>query len=296
MRHLFRIEKIVSIILLVPVFIGCAAKVAPVDTSKFPAALEANGSEKLTFHSNLLNKDMGLYIHLPYGYDKSKQYPVVYLLHGFGNNEIEWFDYYGMDKVADTLCAEGKLKPVILVSVRMDNSWGMEIKEVKQLAANPRTSLYSGPYESYLIKEVLPMVESRYPVQKDAASRCIAGISMGGYSALHIGLRNPKIFGAIAGHSPALRGNQIPDWFLYAKDRPAEKNDPVLLAAKLKQGTTRLWLDCGEGDSLKDGVEQMRKALKSNGWTVAYSSAAGAHNSDYWIPRMGEYLAFYAGQ
>jgi len=289
-----KLSALLIMTLLSYLMLSCAAKSAPVDTSGLPPALTGAGNDHFTFTSNLLKKPMNLYVHLPYGYDASVKYPVVYLLHGFGNNEIEWFDYYGMDKIADTMIEQGRLKPLILVSVQMDNSWGTDNTEVKQLSTNPRTALYSGPYESYLIKEVIPLVAARYPVRGDAASRGIAGISMGGYYALHIGLRNPKLFGAIAGHSPALRGKDLPDWFLFTKEHPAARNDPIHLAAKAKQKSMRLWLDCGNEDGLLQGVEQMKAALESNGWKINYSTAPGAHNSRYWIPRMEEYLLFYA--
>lgn len=267
-----------------------------VDMSGLPPALETPGSERLTFKSGLLAKEMALYVHLPPGYDRAKKYPVVYLLHGFGNSEVEWFDYYHMDVVADRLVSEGRMKPAILVAPQMDNGWGTDSGEPKRLSANPKTSIYSGPYESYLVKEVVPLVDARYPTLKDASSRCIAGVSMGGYSALHIGLRNRKTFGAIAAHSPAIRSQFIPDWLLYSKDRPAEKNDPVYLAARERQGKTRLWLDCGDGDGLLSGVAMMRDALEANGWKIEYSTAPGVHDANYWVSRLEDYLVFYSGQ
>jgi len=286
-------------VILLSVFIGllsgCGKKVDPVDTSGLPPALTTAGNERITFPSNLLKKDMGLYIHLPKGYDSTKEYPVVYLLHGFGNTEIEWFEYHGLHTLSDTLITEGTITPMILVAVQMDNSWGADTGEPKQLSTNPRNSLYSGPYETYLVHEVVPVVEQRYPAIRKPEGRTIAGISMGGYAALHIGLKNRKTFGAIAAHSPALDGHHFPDWFLYSPDRPAEKNDPILLAGKLKQGKTRLWLDCGAEDGLLSGVKDLKQALEENDWEIEYSTRPGKHNQDYWLPRLPEYLAFYAG-
>lgn len=288
---------------IVPVFLAtllfaitvCSKKVPPVDTSGLPPAMTVAGTERIAFPSNLLDKDMGLYIHLPAGYDSSKQYPVVYLLHGFGNSEIEWFEYHSLHTLADTMITEGSVAPMILVAVQMDNSWGADTGEPKQLSTNPRNSLYSGPYETYLVHEVIPVVEQRYPVMREPEGRVIAGISMGGFAALHIGLRNRDVFGSIAAHSPALRGSQFPDWFLFTPDHPADKNDPILLAGKLKQKKTRLWLDCGENDGLLPGVEEMKAALEKNGWHIEYSTQPGRHNQDYWHPRLPDYLAFYGG-
>ena len=277
------------------IFSACCQKVAPVDTSAMPPALGTAGTERVSFPSNLLKKDMGLYIHLPAGYDSSKKYPVVYLLHGFGNTEIEWFEYHGLHTLADTMITEGSIAPMILVAVQMDNSWGADTGEPKQLSTNPRNSLYSGPYETYLVHEVIPVVEQRYPVIRESEGRVIAGISMGGFAALHIGLKNRDVFGSIAAHSPALRGPNFPDWFLFTPDHPAKKNDPILLAGKMKQKNTRIWLDCGEDDGLLPGVEEMKKAFEDNGWIIDYSSRPGKHNQDYWLSQLPSYLTFYAG-
>jgi len=236
-----------------------------------------------------------MYVHLPPGYNPAREYPTVYLLHGYGNNEVEWFDYYGMDDVSDRLVSDGTIPPMILVAVRMDNSWGVDTGKPRQLSAKASTSLYKGPYESYLLREVIPLVEERYSVRRDTDSRCIAGVSMGGYAALHIGLRNTRIFGSIAAHSPALRGPNVPDWFLYSKTRPADRNDPILLAGELRQGRTRLWLDCGESDGLLPGVVEIRDTLVANGWEIEYSITTGAHDARYWTSRLADYLVFYAG-
>ncbi len=295
-RPVFGVAVLAAIAVIMAAAAISCSRTPSVDLSSLPPALGTPGSERFTFKSKLLAKDMALYVHLPPGYDSAKKYPVVYLLHGFGNNEVEWFDYFHLDAVADDLVTQGRIKPMILVAPQMDNGWGTDSGEPKRLSSNPKNSMYSGPYESYLVKEVVPLIDARYPTLKDASSRCIAGVSMGGYSSLHIGLRNRKVFGAIAGHSPALRTSFIPDWLLYSKDRPAEKNDPVLLASSERQGKTRLWLDCGESDNLLSGSVEMRKALEANGWKVEYSTAPGAHNAQYWTSRFEDYLTFYSGK
>lgn len=289
-----RLIALQVLIALSVAFAASCARTGTVNQASLPPPLRISGSERVSFRSALLDKEMGIYVHLPPGYDPSREYPTVYLLHGFGNTEIEWFDYYGMDAVADRLVADGTITPMILVAVRMDNSWGSDTGKPRQLSANPRVSLYAGQYESYLLREVIPLVECRYPAHRDAASRCIAGVSMGGYAALHIGLRNQRTFGTIAAHSPALRGPNVPEWFLYSKERTADRNDPIILAGRNRQGGTRLWLDCGESDGLLPGVVEMRDALVANGWKIEYSIEQGAHDARYWTNRLEDYLAFYA--
>lgn len=290
------IRVVTALLAAYALFVSCAQKAPAVDTSSLPPPPTGGGTEHLTFHSNLLGKDMGLFVHLPPTYDPQKKYPVVYLFHGFSNDEREWFDYHGLHTRADELLLAGEIDPLILVAVRMDNSWGSDTGESKQLAANPRTSMYSGPYESYFLKEVIPLAESRYAIDPSPKKRGIAGISMGGYSVLHIALRHPRKFGSVAAHSPALLTSFIPSWLLYTKDRSRAKNDPILLASRVRQGTLRVWLDCGDRDSLLVDSEAMRDALLANGWQIEYSVKSGKHEGSYWESRLDEYLRFYSGQ
>lgn len=261
-----------------------------------PPARSEPGIERIEFKSAILGKTMALYAYLPPGYTKDREWPVLYLLHGFGNDEIEWFEYHKLNEVADRLIAEGLIEPVVIITPRMENSWGLDSGKTAMAGPSPRRALFTGQYESYFLKEVMYLAETRYGASKDPSRRSLGGISMGGFSALHIGFRHPEKFARIGGHSPALRGSQIPEFFLYTKLTPRAETDPIVLAQKKDLSKAKIFLDCGTEDSLFAGVEELAKVLKERNADVTFYSAPGAHNGSYWHPNLERYLIFYAGK
>ncbi len=263
--------------------------------AELPPPLAKPGLERIEFQSALLGKTMAVYAYLPPGYSPEREWPVLYLLHGFGNNEIEWFEYHKLGEVADRLIAAGLMKPTVIIAPRMDNSWGIDSGKPAMNGPSPKRALFSGQYESYFLKEIMYLAETRYRASKERSERSLGGISMGGFAALHIGLRNPELFARVGGHSPALRGKDIPDYFLYAKPRKTADIDPIALARTKNLRGTSVFVDCGEGDSLFAGCEELARVLSERKADVTFFSAPGAHNSSYWHPNLARYLRFYAG-
>ena len=274
---------------------ACASKFEKT-VSALPKPRTEAGLELTEFDSELLGKKMAVYVYLPPGYRTDKTYPVVYLLHGYSNNEIEWFDYHHLNAVADRLIAEGKIEPVVIVAPRMDNSWGIDSGKPQMLGPTPRRALYNGPYETYFLKEVMYLVESRYNVSKNAEGRSIGGISMGGFAALHIGFRHPELFAKIGAHSAALAGTQIPEFFLYTKEQKRSEYDPLELAKTSKLDGNKIFIDCGEQDGFFAGDTKLRDILTGRNLKVTFYSAPGAHTAAYWHPNLERYLLFYAGK
>ncbi|MCD1653618.1 esterase family protein [Treponema zuelzerae] len=264
-------------------------------TAELPPLPAEPGLERIEFHSAILGKTMALYAYLPPGYSSEREWPVLYLFHGFGNNEIEWFEYHKLGEVADRLIALGLMKPTIIIAPRMDNSWGIDSGKPAMNGPSPKRALFSGPYESYFLKEVMYLAETRYRASKERSERSLGGISMGGFAALHIGFRHPELFARVGGHSPALRGPQIPDYFLYAKPRKTAEVDPIALARKKNLRGMSVFVDCGADDSLFAGCKELADVLSERKADVAFFSAPGAHNAAYWHPNLARYLRFYAG-
>lgn len=254
------------------------------------------GLERIEFKSALLDKTMALYAYLPPGYTTDREWPVLYLLHGFGNDEIEWFEYHKLHEVADRLIAEGKIEPVVIIAPRMDNGWGLDSGKPAMNGPTPRRALFNGPYESYFLDEVMYLAETRYHASGERASRSLGGISMGGFAALHIGLRNPNLFARVGGHSPALRGTQIPEFFLYAKPMKREECDPIELAKRKDLSGLRIFVDCGSDDALFPGVQEIARVLEDRKADVTFFTAPGGHTGEYWHPNLERYLLFYAGK
>ncbi len=127
-------------------------------------------------------------VYLPPDYPQDAPYPVLYLLHGAGDDENGWQKQGAIGPMLDRFYAEKMIVPMI---VAMPNAQGR------------------GTFEQDLLEHVIPHVESHYAVCGDAQHRAIAGSSLGGWQALRIGLKHPDRFAWVGGFSPAI-GDVLP--------------------------------------------------------------------------------------
>jgi putative tributyrin esterase len=158
-------------------------------TTAYPASAQPQLKDDSLF-SACLNRTMYYRVYVPA--IRSGRSPVLVLLHGYGGDHREWSDLGGLSRVLDTL-------PVIVAMPQADTSWYVDA-----------VSSPDARYEAYIVKEFLPAVRTRYG--GDSGSVGIAGLSMGGYGALVLGLRHPDIFrfiGALSGSLDVPLG--IPD-------------------------------------------------------------------------------------
>jgi enterochelin esterase-like enzyme len=236
-------------------------------------------------------------VYLPQGYDRTKKYPVLYLLHGLNSDNTQWIPNMGLEKRADALIAEGKIKPLIIAAPSYDPSWGINSAPAFRIISdNKQYPFYEGPYEDYIVKEVIPFVEKYFSAGQNRTDRFIGGISMGGFAALHIGIAHSDLFSRIGGHSPAL---MVPPGYdtgcLYRKPHTEDVIHPRALAEKADLSATAFWLDCGTEDQLIYPVKQFADYLQSRHISVHFQSGPGVHSQTYNIPHLDEYLIFYAG-
>lgn len=142
-------------------------------------------------------------IYLPPGYDNDTitNYPVVYLLHGFGGDHNFWQDYEDIKDIADYLISTGDIKPMIIVMPDGKNVLG------GSFYTNSRTTFLGsevsvfGSYETYIVNDVVNYVDAHYRTIPDKDHRAIIGISMGAYGAMKLGIKHPDIFGIVGEHS-----------------------------------------------------------------------------------------------
>src|SRR5262249_38204272 len=139
--------------------------------------------------SKTLGESRKLVVYTPPGYSKDTKYPVFYLLHGKGGRETSWTRGGGANVILDNLYADKKLVPMIVV---MPNG---EMPSGK-----------GGSFESEMLKDVMPLIEPKYPVLADREHRAMAGLSMGGSQSFSVGLRNADKFAWIGGFSAPTRG------------------------------------------------------------------------------------------
>ena len=135
-------------------------------------------------------------VYLPRGYNdagNTEQYPVIYFLHGFGQN---FSSYASIFPVVDLLIETGQLPPVIIVKPDGSLSNGY-------LGSFFVNSELNGNFEDYIVNELRTFVNEHYRTRTDAASTQIAGHSMGAYAAFLLTIKHPDVYGAVAAHSPS---------------------------------------------------------------------------------------------
>lgn len=143
-----------------------------------------------TLNSKILGKAVKYKVYTPEGYDTTMGgFPVVYLLHGHGGSEKDWFTekWGNMQHLLDSLIADESIPPIVAVTVAAGNSWYVDS---------------SVPMESFYLKEFIPFIETQYRIDS-SMGRTIAGDSAGGYGALRFSLLNPEMFEWVLLLSPA---------------------------------------------------------------------------------------------
>ena len=162
--------------------------------------------EEISFYSNALDKEMALLVYLPEDYNQHIPLPVLYFLHGRNGNENIMFDA-GLNTKADQMIYDGKIKPMIIVCPRIENSRGINSAQVCSEVVEPGNfgrSINLGRYEDCFINEIVPLTDRTFNTVTDRKGRYIGGASAGGYAALHYSLRHQHLFSKVGGHMPAL--------------------------------------------------------------------------------------------
>ena len=201
---------------------------------------------------------------------------LLIVFHGRGADQTQWFGgRFGtgarLDAVAHRLIESGELRPLVIVSAFIDASYGVD--------SEPRQDGYThGPYERFILDELVPELESRLGVGGTAQTRAVAGISMGGFVALSLGLRT-QMFGHVAGVSPAIFVNppRSRSW-IYGADR---SRDPVSLALVAPLTPKSFLIGYGDRDYdwIRRGSVELSSRLRDRGANVVTQVVPGGHDS-----------------
>ncbi len=221
--------------------------------------------DTVTYDSKTVGASRKALIYTPPGYSKDKKYPVLYLLHGIGGDEKEWFNNGHPEVILDNLCAEKKVEPMVVV---LPNGRAMkDDRAVGNIYDGVKVQAFA-TFEKDLLNDLIPFVEKTYPVIKDRDHRAIAGLSMGGGQSLNFGLGNLDQFAWVGGFSSAPN-----------TEKPEELvPDP----AKAKEMLKLLWISCGDKDGLITFSKRTHDYLKTNGVPHIYYVDHGYHDWNVW--------------
>jgi enterochelin esterase-like enzyme len=200
------------------------------------------------------------------GADKKQKLPVLYLLHGIGGDEKEWFNQGAPNIILDNLFAQGKLKPMVVVlpngRALKDDRW-----DSKETTSQEKAASFA-VFEKDLLNDLIPFVEKKYPVLKDRENRAVAGLSMGGGQSLNFGLGNLDRFAWVGGFSSA-PNTKMPEVLV---------PDPQLAKQQLKL----LWISCGDQDGLMRMSKRTSDYLKKQSVPHIFYVEPGGHDFKVW--------------
>jgi enterochelin esterase-like enzyme/glyoxylase-like metal-dependent hydrolase (beta-lactamase superfamily II) len=227
------------------------------------------------YASRTLGDVRDVYVYTPPGYETSpdRAYPVLYLLHGGGDDAGGWSTVGRANLIVDNLLAKGKVVPMIVVmplGQAVPRTASMEDRRFKNTAL----------FEQDLFTDVMPLVESTYRIEADRAHRAMAGLSMGGGQTAHIGLSHLDTFGAIGILSAGGQGFEERHADLLAD--PEAANDKLDL----------LFLGCGTLDPLAvEGMESLSALLTQKGIAHRFWTLPGAaHTWVVWRAALSVFL------
>ena len=259
--------------------------------------------EGLLIQSKILNKEVRYTIYLPFDYESSNRYyPVVYLLHGYTDNDMGWIQFGEANMIADEAIANRGIPPMILVMPDGGVSWYINNYD------------NSVRYEDFFFQEFIPYIEKTYRIRSEKRYRGIAGLSMGGFGTLVYSLKHPDMFSGCAAFSPAVyteeeyinmddekweRENSI----LYGKNLSGKNRiTPLLLsynplqiiktADKEKIKTVNIYIDCGDDDFLYKGNSALHVLLRDLNIPHEYRVRKGGHQWSYWRSGLLDGLKF----
>jgi len=241
---------------------------------------------------------------LPPSYEKEtgKKYPVLYFLHGLGENEQTLLRSGGWGLIED-LRQQQKVGDFLMAAPEGWNSFFIN-------SADGRDR-----YSDFFLTEFLPYIESHYRVSREPKARGVTGLSMGGYGALRFAFSHPELFGSVSAQSPALLtetpqelnadfGNAGPLARVLASafGNPVnvahwQQNNPFELARKnqVQIKTQAIYFNCGQEDEygFADGATRMHKQLLAEKIRHEFHLYAGGHNADYFLGHLGETMQFH---
>jgi enterochelin esterase-like enzyme len=222
------------------------------------------------YYSTVTNSWRRFNIYTPPGYDASttQKYPVLYLLHGGGEDERGWATQGKTDLILDNLIAANKARPMLIVMLdgNMGNSGGIAGFNENVL----RT------FENELKEVVIPFVESNYRVTADARNRALAGLSMGGLQTLYAGVKNTDLFSSLGVFSSGWFANNPT---LSDPQYAFMKNNAAAINSNLKH----FWISMGgKEDIAHENCRVMMKKFDEMGVKYQYSEYAGGHTWPVW--------------
>ncbi len=254
--------------------------------------------DNLSLPSKILKMDRKFAIYLPPDYETSQRsYPVLYLLHGSGDDQTGWVQFGEVLRIADKAILEGSATPMVIVMPDANTGRRGYSNDIKG----------EWNYEDFFFQELMPFVEKTYRIKGEKRYRAVSGLSMGGEGTFIYALHHPELFSSACPLSAAtgpLSMNDIKSYMqrrgvAEASDAEAEaffKRQSVLSLIEnmpdSQKKAVRWYIDCGDDDFLYEGNCLVHIAMRKKEIPHEFRIYDGAHNWTYWRRALPTVLSF----
>ncbi len=266
----------------------------------FTTSLAQNSKvfDNLSFPSEILGMERKYAIYLPPGYDHSERsYPVLYLLHGSGDDQSGWVQFGEVQFIADKAINNGTATPMIIVMP--DANTGQ-----RGYTNDPGGEWR---YEDFFFEEFMPHIENKYRIRTEKRFRAVAGLSMGGGGTFYYALHRPDLFSAACPLSASVGPLTREEVENYMQRRgmpeaPTAKKDEwyktysvlsmINTMPEDQKRAVRWFIDCGDDDFLYEGNSLVHIAMREKEIPHEFRIRDGGHNWTYWRESLPEVLRF----
>lgn len=256
--------------------------------------------DDLSLTSKILGGERKYAVYLPPDYDRSQRsYPILYLLHGGGDDQTGWVQFGEVLHIADKAIREGKATPMVIV---MPDANAVHRGYFNDISDQWR-------YEDFFFEEFVPFVENAYRVKRDKRYRAVSGLSMGGGGTYIYALHHPEMFSSACPLSANAGSLSLADMKTRSErwnpkqvevtdeqiEAYRQRNSALPLIEKLPKediASVRWYIDCGDDDQLYEGNALIHIALRQREIPHEYRVHDGGHNWSYWRRALPNVLEF----
>jgi enterochelin esterase-like enzyme len=253
--------------------------------------------DNLSLPSKILKMDRKYAVYLPPGYETSERsYPVLYLLHGGGDDQTGWVQFGEVLIITDKAISEGKTTAMIIIMP--DANTG------KRGYTNTATGDWL--YEDFFFNELMPFVEKKYRIKSEKRFRAVSGLSMGGHGTFIYALHRPDLFSSacplsaycgpltleeaknnLKRDNPAISDTLTSKWF-----SKYSVNELIRSIPDSTKKLVRWYIDCGDDDFLYEGNSLAHIAMRKKDMPHEFRIRQGGHTWTYWRQALPDVLEF----
>lgn len=254
--------------------------------------------DNLSLKSKVLNMDRKFAIYLPPDYETSQRsYPVLYLLHGGGDDQTGWVQFGEVLTIADKAIKEGTATAMIIVMPDANTGQRGYFNDIRG----------QWKYEDFFFQEFMPFVEKTYRIKGEKRFRAVSGLSMGGGGSFMYALHHPELFSAACPLSAStgpitvedlktnLRNNKIEVTDTSVINTYYNRHSAIALVNNMVDSvkkSVRWYIDCGDDDFLFEGNSLVHIAMRKKNIPHEFRIREGGHSWEYWRTALPVVLGF----